>query len=104
MWPFSPSLPKGVTKLSTGSYEIDPSVAYPIWLDMLELGSDRYGMEVVKKCITKKIQETVDGGFTIIVKYSPNWNYDTASNHEAINKAANDAIIHWKKLKKNKLV
>jgi len=101
MWPFSPSLPKGVTKHKS-TYVINPEIAYPIWLDMLELEASCYSLEVVKRCITKHLREIVSGSFSVTVKKVPHWKEEV--NNKEINQAAGDAIIHWNRLKKFKLV
>jgi len=102
MWLFSPSLPKGVKKVSKGVYNIDPDIVYPIWLDMLGLNKDLYGVEVARKCITKRLQEIVDGNISVQVIYKPHWNM--VGDVTDIQDACTDSLVHWNKLKKNKLV
>jgi len=103
MWPFSPSLPTGVSKVSKGVYSIDPDIAYPEWLDMLGLEHNLYGIEVAKKCIVKHLQEIVTGHISVQIKYTPHWNFKSTQENE-LNNAVADSLIHWNKLKKNKLI
>ena len=56
---FRGKLPEYATKADDGTYEIDPDVAYPLWLGRLGLPWDQFALEVCRRCFTKEMLEIV---------------------------------------------
>lgn len=92
-------LPEWAAQDETGAIAMDPAIAYPHYIGLLELESDKYGAEVARRCAIQDLKALCGVPLRVKILNRPDWALkNLPGSDDSANSGANGFRQHYDKL------
>lgn len=92
-------LPAWAAQSADGAIELDPSIAYPHYIGLLDLQADKYGVEVARRCALEDLKALCGTPLRAKILNRPDWALkNLPGSDDSANSGANGFRKHYDKL------